>query len=157
MSTYKLSVLVVLLVSMTPMSYGQDEKSAAQSDIAQLLDGLAKSAVSGAPVSQFFSPSARASQKASIESLQKKGFTSFEFTNYSLKDLQFDDAQRATLPATVKWSAHDEEASTTTTLHFVKDQSSWYFANADFWEVSFLWFVPLIAYGVCYGCGVVLM
>jgi len=157
MSNFKLAILLVLLVSMTRVFYGQDEQSAAQNSIAQLLDGLAKSAASGTPVNQFFSPSTRISQRESIDNLQKKGFTSFEFTNYSLKDLQLEDAQHATLPATVRWSAHDEEASTTTRLHFVKEQSSWYFADAGFWEVSFLWFAPMIAYGACYGCGVVLM
>ncbi|MGD0415650.1 MAG: hypothetical protein ABSA80_09875 [Terriglobales bacterium] len=157
MSNFKLALLLVLLVCTTGVFYGQDEKSAVQNNVAQLLDGLAKSAVSGAPVSQFFSPSTRISQRESIDSLQKKGFTSFEFTNYSLKDLQLEDARHATLPATVRWSAHDEEASTTTRLHFVKEQSSWYFADAGFWEVSFLWFAPMIAYGACYGCGAVVM
>jgi len=157
MRTFKLSLFIVLLLSTTATSYCEDEKSVAQDNIAQLLDGLAKSAVSGAPVDRFFSSGARTNQRERIQSLQKKGFTSFEFTNYSLKDLQFEDAQHATLPATIRWSAHDEEASTTITLRFVKEQSNWYFADAGFWEVSFLWFAPLIAYGVCYGCGVVLM
>jgi len=42
-------------------------------------------------------------------------------------------------------------------LLFVKDQGVWYFADTDFWEVSFLWFFPMIAYGASYGCGVVIM
>ncbi|MGH9642472.1 MAG: hypothetical protein ACRD3Q_08595, partial [Terriglobales bacterium] len=73
MTNFKLTFLLVLLACATGRSFGQVDKSADQDNIGRLLDGLAKSAVSGAPVSQFFSPSLRISQKESIESLQKKG------------------------------------------------------------------------------------
>ncbi len=157
MSTFRPSLLLVLLLFAT--AHGQDEKSAAQSNIARLIDGLAKSAVSGTPVSQFFSPSIRVSQETNIESLHKKAFTSFEFTNYSLKELEFEDAQHASLPVTVKWSTRTEEASSTATLKFGKEGGEWYFADADFWDVSVLWWlsVPLIALGICYGIGTFMM
>ena len=134
--------------------YGQDAASDPQASIAKLLDGLQKAALTGAPLDQFFSPNARMSQRANIESLQAKGFTKFEFADYTLKDLQLEDTQHATLPVTVKYSTRNEESS----KPFVcKDQGVWYFADTDFWEVSFLWFFPMIAYGASYGCGVVIM
>ena len=136
-------------------TYGQDRVFESQSSIAKLLDGFQKAAVAGAPLEQFFSPSVRTSEKDQIESLQRKEFIKFEFVNYSLKELQFPDAAHATLPVTVQYSTRDEESSRTTTLRFVCDQGAWYFANADFWEVSFVWFFPIIAYAVAYGCGVV--
>jgi hypothetical protein len=151
------SLLVAIAVLLTGFTYGQDATSDPQASIAKLLNGLQKAAVSGAPVSQFFSPNARISERETIESLQAKGFTKFEFADYTLKDLQFQDPEHATLPVTVKYSTRNEESSKTTTLRFVRDQGAWYFAKADFWQVSFLWFFPMIAYGASYGCGVVIM
>ncbi len=151
------STLLAVAVLLAGFVHGQDATSGPQASIAKLLDGLQKAAVTGASVDQFFSPSARISEKANIESLQAKGFTKFEFADYTLKDLHLEDTQHATLPVTVKYSTRTEESSKTTTLRFVKDQGVWYFAATDFWEVSFLWFLPMIAYGACYGCGVVTM
>jgi hypothetical protein len=151
------TALLTVAVLLTAFVHGQDATSEPQASIAKLLDGLQKAAVTGAPVDQFFSPNARISQRANIESLRAKGFTKFEFADYTLKDLQLEDTQHATLPVTVKYSTRNEESSKTTTLRFVEDQGVWYFAEADFWEVSFLWFFPMIAYGACYGCGVVIM
>jgi hypothetical protein len=150
-------VLLAVAVLLAGFVYGQDVTSDPQANIAKLLDGLQKAALTGASVDQFFSPNTRISQRANIESLRAKGFTKFEFADYTLKDLQLEDTQHATLPVTVKYSTRNEESSRTTTLRFVKDQGVWYFADADFWEVSFLWFFPIIAYGAAYGCGVVIM
>ena len=80
-----------------------------------------------------------------------------EFADFTLKDLHLEDTQHATLPVTIKYSTRNEESSKTTTLRLVKDQEVWYFGDADFWEVSFLWFFPMIAYGASYGCGGVIM
>jgi hypothetical protein len=159
MRLFRLLLLLALLLSRTAITFGQDEKSAAQSEIRSLIDELAKSAVSGSQVSQFFSPSTRVNQKNDIDSLQKKAFTSFEFINYSWKELEFEDAQHAKLPVTVKWSTRTEEASLTATLKFVKDGGTWYFANADFWDTSIVWWlsVPLMAFSVCYAIGTVIM
>ena len=151
------SALLAVAVLLAGFVYGQDAASDPQASIAKLLDGLQKATLTGAPLDQFFSPNARISQRANIESLQAKGFTKFEFADYTLKDLHLEDTQHATLPVTVKYSTRNEESSKTTTLRFVKDQGVWYFADTDFWEVSFLWFFPMIAYGASYGCGVVIM
>jgi hypothetical protein len=151
------TALLTIAVLLTGLVYGQDATSDPRASIAKLLDGLQKAALSGAPVDQYFSPDSRISERANIESLQAKGFIKFEFVDYTLKDLQLQDAQHATLPVTVTWSTRNEGASKTTTLRFVREQGVWYFATADFWEVSFLWFFPMIAYGASYGCGVVIM
>jgi hypothetical protein len=139
------------------MARGQGDKASAQANIAQLLDAFSKSAVSGAPVEPYFSSQARDGDGMEIKRLQAMGFTQFEFIKFSWKELEFQDDQHASLPVTVKWSTRDEETSRTATLRFVREQSGWRFAGADFWEVSFLWFIPLIAYGSCYGCGAVVM
>src|SRR5690242_11556002 len=128
MSSLNISVLLALHLAITGLAPAQDDRAGVQNEIAQLLQGLTKSAVSGAPIAQFFSPTARVSQKAVIEKLQTKPFTSFEFTDYSLKELELEDPQHASLPVTVKWSTRTEEASSTATLKFVKDQGSWYLA-----------------------------
>ncbi len=157
MKGYVHSALLTIAVLLAGFLYGQDATSDPQASIAKLLDGLQKAIAGGAHVDQFFSPNARVSERTRIENLQTKGFTKFEIVDYTLKDLQFQDTQHATLPVTVKWSTRNEESSKTTTLRFVRDQGVWYFAKADFWEVSFLWFFPMIAYGASYGCGVVIM
>jgi hypothetical protein len=141
----------------TALAYGQGGTTDPKVGIAELLDGLQTAAVRGTPVTEFFSPSARISDKKAILTLQTKGFTRFEFADYTLKDLQFQDADHATLHVTVRYSTRNEESSRTTTLRFVREQGAWYFAKGDFWEVSFLWFFPMIAYGACYGCGVFVM
>ena len=151
------SALLVIAVLLAGFVHGQDATSDPRASIAKLLDGLQKAALTGGPVDQFFSPSTRIGERADIESLQAKGFTKFEFADYTLKDLRLEDAQHATLPVTVKYSTRNEESSRIATLRFVNDQGVWYFEKADFWEVSFLWFFPMIAYGAAYGCGVVIM
>jgi hypothetical protein len=149
--------LALLLFLLTGFTYPENAASEPQGSILRLLDGLQKAAMTGAPMDQFFSPSARGREKKNIAALQREGFTKFQFVDYSLKDLQLQDADHATLPVTVEYSTRDEEGSRTTTLQFVREQGVWYFAKADFWEVSFLWFLPMIGYGACYGCGVFIM
>ena len=151
------SVLLAIAVLSAVFMQGQDAASDPKASITKLLDGLQKAAVTGAPVDQYFGPDARISEKHSIEDLQNKGFTKFEFVDYTLKDLQFQDPDHATLPVTVRYSTRSEESSRTATLQFIRDQGAWYFANAGFWEVSFIWFFPLIAFGAGYGCCVVIM
>jgi len=154
-STAWLFIAVAVLLS---CSYGQDTVDQPQTSIQQLIDGIQKSVIDGSSVDRFFSPTLRLSEKDKIEGLRKRGFLTFQISDYSLKDLRLDDAQHASIPVTVKWSTRGQEASTTTTLKFVKDQGAWYFAQADFWEVSIWWvFFPLIAVAVAYGCGAVLM
>jgi hypothetical protein len=149
--------VLTIAVLVTELAYGQDGTTDSQASIAKLLDGLQKAVVSGTPVAEFFSPSARIREKAAIESLQTKGFTRFEFADYTMKDLQLQDADHASLPVTVRYSTRNEKSSRTTTLRFVREQGAWYIAKSDFWQVSFLWFFPMIAYGACYGCGVFVM
>jgi len=154
-STARLFMAVAVLLS---CSYGQDAVDQPQTSIRQLIVGIQQAALDGSPVDRFFSPSLRVSEKDKIDALQKRGFLTFQIVDYSLKDLRLQDAQHASIPVTVKWSTRGEEASTTTTLKFVKDQGVWYFAHADFWEVSVWWlFFPMIALAVAYGCCAVLM
>lgn len=150
--------IVSVVIGLTCCAHAQGVQDEPQVEIHQLIDGLEHSAVAGSPVDQFFSPSVRVSEKTKIDALQARGFLNFEIVDYTLKDLRFQDTQHASLPATVKWSTRTEEASTTTTLRFVKEQGAWYFDRADFWEVSVGWFFfPLIAIAIAYGIGAVLM
>jgi hypothetical protein len=152
---FGLGVATMALLSL--LSQGQPATALEQTGIAELLVNFQKAILTTAPADQFFSPEVRAAKRAEIERLSSKGFTKFEITNYSLKDLYFEDPQHATLAATIRWSTRNEEASKTTTLRFTKDQGHWYFANVDFWEVSLAWFFPLILYGICYGTGLTVM
>lgn len=127
------------------------------SDIAHILDDLPKAVVAGSPISQFFSSGARRRQPASIDKLQKQPFLKFEFVDYSLKELDIADGTHATLPVTVRWSTRSSEASKATTLHFVKESGNWYLDDVNFWDVSFLPFIPLLVLGLLYGAGFLVM
>lgn len=152
------AVSIIIIVSLLGFAYGQDQATLqAEPRIRKLLMTFQEAAVIGAPVSGFFSQSVRTHEKDTIDTLQRKGFVKFEFVDYTFKDLQLQDADHATLPVTVRYSTRDEDSSRTTTLTFVRAQGAWYFAKADFWQLSFLWFLPMVAYGAVYGCGVVIM
>jgi hypothetical protein len=136
----------------------QDVSDEPHDSIAKLLNLVPKAVVSGDSLDQFFSSDARVQQKAALQALQKKAFLKFEIADYALKDLNLEDPEHASLPVTIRWSTRTEEASKATTLRFVRDHGTWYFADADFWEVSVAWFfVPLILLAIAYGCGAVIM
>jgi hypothetical protein len=145
-----LSIIAFILLGVV---YGQPS-SDPQASIAKLMSDLQHAAVSGAPVGQFFSPEVRSRDKRKIDSLQSKPFLKFTIADYNLaKDLDFEDANHATLNATINWETRDEQASKTATLSFEQIDGTWYFSNANFWAVSVVWVIPLIALGVAYGCG----
>jgi hypothetical protein len=158
MRTLMHAVSIIIIVLLLGFAYGQDQaRLQAEQSIRRLLMTFQEAAVSGAPVSGFFSQSVRTHEKDTIDTLQRKGFVKFGFLDYTFKDLQLQDADHATLPVTVRYSTRNEDSSRTATLTLVREQGAWYFAKADFWQVSFLWFLPMIAYGALYGCGVVIM
>jgi len=148
---------MVSIVALLAFSVQAQSTSPDAQEIGKLIDDLQKAIANGSSVDQLFSSNAHGRETGKIRALQTKGFLTFQIVDYTLKDLKMRDSRHATLPVTVKWSTRDEHASTTTTLEFEKDQTSWYFAKADFWEVSFFWFFPMILYGIGYGCGVVIM
>jgi hypothetical protein len=149
--------LLTIAFSLLVAAYGQPS-SDPQASITKLLSDFQHAAVRGGPVDQFFSPEVRGREKRKIDSLQSKPFLKFAIADYNLsKDLKVEDANHATLDATINWETRDEQASKTTTLHFEQEGGTWYFSSVDFWVVSVVWVVPLIAIGVAYGCGLAFM
>lgn len=114
-------------------------------DIAKLMHDLPVAAINGAAVDQFFTPNIRLHQKKDIDKLQATGFIKYEFIDYSFKELTFIDPEHAELPVTVAWATRNQEASTTATLKFEKIQGVWYFATADFWELTFFLWIMVVA------------
>ncbi len=147
----------MIVVSFAMAVLAQQNAPDMNSDIARILDNLPKAVVAGVPISQFFSSGARGKQQASIAKLQKQPFLKFEFVDYSLKELDITDGTHASLPVTVRWSTRSSEASKTTTLHFVKESGNWYLDDVNFWDVSFLPFIPLLVLGLLYGTGFLVM
>ncbi len=115
---------IAVAVLLTGGAYGQDASDQPQAGIRQLIVGIQQAVMDGSPVDRFFSPSLRLREKdkGRIDAQQKRGFLTFQIVDYSLKDLRLEDGQHASIPVTVKWSTRGEDASTTTTLKFVKDQ-----------------------------------
>jgi hypothetical protein len=148
------SIIIFLLLGTT---YGQPSSNP-QESIAKLISDFQYAAINGGSMDQFFSFEVRSRYKKELESLQSKTFLKFLITDYNLpKDLRLEDANHATLNATISWETRDEHAFKTITLSFVQEGGTWYFSSADFWVVSMSWVIPLIALGAAYGCCVAFM
>jgi hypothetical protein len=153
-----LTIAFILLGAAYGQLSSEQHSSDPQASIAKLISDFQHAAVSGGPVDQFFGPEARSRDKRKIDSLQAKPFLKFAIADYNLaKDLKLEDANHATLNATINWETRDEQASKSTTLSFEQEGGTWYFSNAGFWAVSVVWVVPLIALGLAYGCGLAFM
>jgi hypothetical protein len=150
--------VVLVLIGFVSNVYGEGSDEQTREEIKQLINDFQRTVIQEASLDHFFAPSVQANEKVRIDALHTQGFLTFEIIDYTMKDLTFQDAQHAALPVTVKWSTRTEEASTTTTLRFAKENGTWYFARADFWEVSVGWFVfPLTTFAIAYGITAVVM
>ena len=140
----------VLCVFPNVMAQGTPED--AKAEISGLIKAVQQAISTSSNAEQFFSPSIRSQQKSKIDSLKTQGFLEFEISDYSIADLEMEDGQHASLPVTIKWSTRTQEASKSTTLHFVKDGGHWFLTDADFWDVSIGWFaIPILAFAIAYG------
>ena len=155
--TRSASLGLFILLSGIFVLNAQDIPQEPRQSIELLLDKFQKAAVAGTPVDSFFSPDVRARQASQIHALDTKPFLTFQITDFSWKELEQQDADHAALPVTVSYSTRNEGGSRSATLHFVRIQGAWYFADADFWDVSWFWIFPIVMYGAAYGSGVVFM
>lgn len=151
-----LNVLGIVLIAVLNTGAGAQDDASRQS-ITDLIGRFSAAAMSGHSVAEFFTPEAQRNEGNDIREMNSKSFQRFAITDFTPASIDFQDSRHASLRATITWETNNESASKITTIRFVNENGTWYFADAGFWQLNFVWFTPFIAYGIAYGVGVVVM
>jgi hypothetical protein len=153
-SQFCINLILGIILLIGTMHSQQDSSRQA---IVSLVSRFGEAATAGRSLAEFFRPDARSKQEKNLQALSTKSFRHFAIRDFTPSDIEFKDAEHASVRATVEWETSNESASKTTSLDFVNVGGTWYFAKVDFWALSLIWITPFVTYGVAYGVGVTIM
>jgi hypothetical protein len=107
-----------------------------------IVPAFVQAALTGNSLTNFLSPSLEPRNREREIALTKKSFLALEIYNYDCAHgLQLRSADSTDLRADVHWSTSHSDFRQTVTLHLVRVNGQWYFADFDF--LAFNWTLAL--------------
>ncbi len=134
-------LLLGFLLSIALLAAAQ-EPGSTNRDPCSIVPAFVHAALAGNSLANFLSPSLEPGSREKEIALTKKNFLALEIYNYDCgQGLQLRSADHADLRADVHWSTAHSDFRQTVTLHLVRVNGQWYFADFDF--LAFNWTLAL--------------